>query len=160
MILSDTSATATSTPSGWDSLAGSLGCSQKVSQGVRLGGAHYLTEYLPRDQSMGMHTRRFTVTVYPLPENPLDAGHHAEAILESAIAGARQAGAVFRECVTIPTSGGSAAFFDYSSADQHTVMAAVSTTRNTLTIYQLTVSNGAIPSLADVLLFRSLTAAK
>jgi hypothetical protein len=160
MILSDTSALGTFTPVGWDSLASSLGCSQKVSQGKRANGAHYLTEYLPRDQSTAHHTRSFTITVYPLPEDSFEAADHAEAILESMAAAARQAGATFRECVTIPMAFGNAAFFDYSSADQHTVAAAVPAPANTLTIYELTTSNGAIPSLADVLVIRSLTAPK
>lgn len=160
MILSDTNALGASTPAGWDSLAASLGCSQKVSQGERAGGAHYLTEYLPRDQSSTHHTRRLTVTVYPLPSVAQAAVSHAEAIVESLIEGARKAGATFRECVTLPTSHGNAAFFDYSSAGQHIVVASVPGPAGTLTLYQLTTSNGAIPSLADVLVIRSLTASK
>ena len=160
MILSDTNAPAASTPAGWDSLAASLGCSQKVSQGSRAGGAHYLTEYLPRDQSMAHHTRRFTITVFPLPEDLFAAADHAEAILEAMTAAAQRAGAEFRECVTMPAGFGNASFFDYSVGDEHMVAAAVPTPSNTLTVYQLTASNGAIPSLADVLVVRSLTAAK
>lgn len=160
MILSETNALAASTPAGWDSLAASLGCSQKVSQGNRAGGAHYLTEYLPRDQSRAHHARRFTITVYPLPEDPFEAADHAGAMLEAITGALRDAGAEFRECVMMPAGFGNAAFLDYSVAGEHTAAAAVPTAMNTLTIYQLTTSNGTIPSLADVLVVRSLTATK
>lgn len=160
MILSDTNALAASTPVGWDSLATSLGCSQKVSQGNRAGGAHYLTEYLPRDQSTAHHTRRFTITVFPLPEDLFAAADRAAELLDGMMEAARGEGAELRECVTTAAGFGSAAFFDYSVGSEHTVAAAVPTPMNTLTVYRLTASNGAIPSLTDVLVVRSLTASK
>jgi hypothetical protein len=55
---------------------------------------------------------------------------------------------------------GSAAFFDYSLEEHHVVAAALPTAPSTLTLYQLRTSKGAIPSLGDVLLVRSLTATK
>jgi hypothetical protein len=160
MILSGPTALDASTPCGWDSLAASLGCSQKVSQGARAGGAHYLTEYLPRDQSIAQHTRRFTVTVYPLSSDPLVAADQAGVILDSITSAAREAGAGFREFAGIPTAHGNAAFLDYSLAGKHVAAAAVPMLANALTVFQLSTSNGAIPSLADVLLIRSLTASR
>ena len=160
MILSETSALAASTPLAWDTLAASLGCSQKVSQGERLNGAHYLTEYLPRDQSIAHFTRRFTVTVFPLSDDLAEAALDAEEILESMAATAHLAGAAFRECVTMPAPFGDSVFFDYSSGDEHIAASAIRIAPNLLTVYQLTTSNGAIPSLADVLVIRSLTSPK
>jgi len=160
MILSDSSALGAAIPTAWDSLAGSLGCSQKVSQGERAEGARYVTEYLPRDQSVSNHTRSFTVTLYPLPGDPDAGAAQARAILDSLTGAARKAGAEFRECVTIPTPLGDAAFLDYSTGGEHIAAAAVPISPGTLALYQLTARNGAIPSLSDVLVVRSLTAPK
>lgn len=156
MIGSDFGAKAEYTPAAVDMLAASLGCAQKVSQGVRDGGACYVTEYLPRDQSRREFNRHFRVTVYALPAPVEAAAQHVEAILGHATAAAHQAEALVREHVVVPAQLGGLAFLDYSVWGGHYVVAVVSTGDHHVAVLELATRQGSIPSLGDVNLLRSI----
>lgn len=160
MTPSGNSAASLLTPAGWDSLAASLGCSQKVSQGPRENGSYYLTEYLPRTESARAFDRRFTITVYRFAAH--EAAARGTALLDSLTSAAMLAGSGFRECLTVPAPPALAAFLDYSDRGLHTIAAVVPVAPSpqdglaALVLMQLTTSNGSIPALTEIQLLRSL----
>jgi len=156
MIGSDFGAKADYTPAAFDLLAASLGCAQKVSQGVRDSGSCYMTEYLPRDQSRREFNRRFRVTLYALPAPGEEAVRHVEAILNHVAAGARQPEAAVREHLLVPAQLGGMAFLDYSAWGGHFVVAVVPVGEAQVAVLELATHHGAIPSLSDVHTLRAV----